>query len=258
MIIDCFPFFNELDLLEIRLNELKNIVDVTVLVESPLTFTGKIKPLYFDENKDRFKEFNIEHVIFYDYEDGTNPMLQEKAQKQYGIDYVFNNIFSKGDILIFGDCDEIPNHEIIEKAINGDWESARLVMILFYYYMNCVEIPTGRIHRNTRLLRPGKRFEYNSNQRDKTDMTIFGAGWHFSFLGDIKYKLESYNHAPEYNKPPFNTPEHIKKCVSDGKDLFNRKGTRKIDFKFVYDLDYLPEYVLNNMDKFEKYIHKHD
>ena len=41
MIVDCFPFFNELDLLELRLNELKDVVDVFVLSEATLTFTGK-------------------------------------------------------------------------------------------------------------------------------------------------------------------------------------------------------------------------
>ena len=45
-VIDCFPFFNELDLLEIRLNELKDVVDVFVLTEAPFTFTGREKPLF--------------------------------------------------------------------------------------------------------------------------------------------------------------------------------------------------------------------
>ena len=44
MVIDCFLFFDEIDLLEIRLNELKDVVDVFVLTESPYTFTGKEKP----------------------------------------------------------------------------------------------------------------------------------------------------------------------------------------------------------------------
>ena len=40
-VYDCFTFFNELDLLEVRLAELYNVVDHFVIVESPISFTGK-------------------------------------------------------------------------------------------------------------------------------------------------------------------------------------------------------------------------
>ena len=51
MIYDCFPFFNELELLEMRLHELSGVVDKFVLVEATRTFTNKPKPLYFQENQ---------------------------------------------------------------------------------------------------------------------------------------------------------------------------------------------------------------
>ena len=51
MVYDCFTFFNELDMLEIRLNTLAEVVDKFVLVEMAYTFQRKPKPLYFDENK---------------------------------------------------------------------------------------------------------------------------------------------------------------------------------------------------------------
>lgn len=54
MIIDCFTFFNELDVLEIRLRELDGVVDRFVLVEATLTHQGKPKPLLYAENKERF------------------------------------------------------------------------------------------------------------------------------------------------------------------------------------------------------------
>ena len=65
MIIDCFPFFNELDLLEIRLRLLDDIVDRVVLVESTRTFSLNKKKLYYSENKERFKKYNkkIIHII---------------------------------------------------------------------------------------------------------------------------------------------------------------------------------------------------
>ena len=50
MIYDCFIFFNEFDLLEIRLNELDNIVDKFVLVEANFTHSSKEKPYYGGPN----------------------------------------------------------------------------------------------------------------------------------------------------------------------------------------------------------------
>ena len=64
MIIDCFPFFNELDILDIRLNVLNDCVDKFVLVEASKTQSLLDKPFYFEENKERFKPFldKIVHV----------------------------------------------------------------------------------------------------------------------------------------------------------------------------------------------------
>ena len=69
MIIDCFPFFNELDLLEIRLNVLNDVVDKFVLVEASKTQSLIDKPFYFEENKDRYSKFldKIIHVKITDY-----------------------------------------------------------------------------------------------------------------------------------------------------------------------------------------------
>ena len=59
MTYDCFSFFNELDLLEIRLNVLKDAVDKFVLVEAGETHSGKPKPLYFKENEARFAAHHL-------------------------------------------------------------------------------------------------------------------------------------------------------------------------------------------------------
>lgn len=61
MIVDCFTFFNEFDILEIRLHEMDPWVDLFVLVESAETFSGNSKPLWFEENQHRFKSF---HILF--------------------------------------------------------------------------------------------------------------------------------------------------------------------------------------------------
>jgi beta-1,4-mannosyl-glycoprotein beta-1,4-N-acetylglucosaminyltransferase len=67
-IIDCFTFFNELEMLEFRLTELDPYVDKFVIIESTKTFTGKPKPLYYNLNKYKFKDWHhkIIHKIVYD------------------------------------------------------------------------------------------------------------------------------------------------------------------------------------------------
>ena len=67
-IIDCFTFFNELDLLKFRLAELYDKVDHFILIESTKTFTGQVKPLYYSLNKDEFEKWNdkIIHVVVTD------------------------------------------------------------------------------------------------------------------------------------------------------------------------------------------------
>src|SRR3989338_7414871 len=78
MIYDTFMFFNELDLLEIRLNVMNEVVDKFVLVESPFTYSGKAKPLFFQLNKKRFSKFlhNINYVLIENNDDKN--LLQDK------------------------------------------------------------------------------------------------------------------------------------------------------------------------------------
>ncbi len=63
-IVDCFLFFNELELLTVRLEELYDHVDYFVLVEAAETFRGNPKPYIFEENKARFQKYlsKIIHV----------------------------------------------------------------------------------------------------------------------------------------------------------------------------------------------------
>ena len=74
-IFDTFTFYNELDLLELRLNILGDVVDYFVINEATITFTGKTKPLYYFENKERFKKW--EDKIIYHVTHDDNKTLEE-------------------------------------------------------------------------------------------------------------------------------------------------------------------------------------
>jgi beta-1,4-mannosyl-glycoprotein beta-1,4-N-acetylglucosaminyltransferase len=254
MIFDCFPFFNELDLLEIRLHELSDIVDLFVLSEATLTFTGKQKPLYFQENKDRYAKFadKICHVIIDDYKniDINNPWAMDRWQKQEGLDYLQDNFgLNKNDIVILSDCDEIPKASSIKAVLNKDWDRMAIEMSLFYYYINC--ICTTRKWRFSQMVRPDKKIKLSAIRGKKYPMLLRDGGWHFGYLNNIKQKINSWAHT-EYNCPPYNTQRHIDVKKETGQDLFDRND--KYKFKFLDDLSYLPEYVLSNLDKFRGYI----
>ena len=72
MVYDCFQFFNELDILKIRLNVMNDVVDKFVISEATETFSGLKKPLYYEKNKEMFKEFEdkIIHVVVDDTPQG--------------------------------------------------------------------------------------------------------------------------------------------------------------------------------------------
>ena len=103
-----FLFFNELDLLEIRLNVLNDVVDKFVLVESTQTFNAQPKPLYFEENKERFAKFSdkIIHIVCdEDFTNEPNPWVIEHKQRLH---------IARGwkdcqddDVIMISDADEI-------------------------------------------------------------------------------------------------------------------------------------------------------
>jgi len=126
-IIDCFIFYNEFDLLNYRLSILNDYVDYFVLVESTHTFTGMKKPLYYNENKDKFKEFNhkiisiivddipykFPHIDIANSHQWQNEYYQRNSMKN-GID-ILKDILNDDDIILSSDLDEIPNPGILNE-----------------------------------------------------------------------------------------------------------------------------------------------
>ena len=120
-IIDTFIFYNELEILYYRLSTLYNYVDTFVLVEATLTFKGNPKPLYYAENKERFKMFanKIVHVVVQDLipnaKYDANHLFQDDVWKNERyqrncIDCGIQTLqLSDHDFIMVSDVDEIPN-----------------------------------------------------------------------------------------------------------------------------------------------------
>ncbi len=192
--IDCFMFFNELDLLEIRLNSLAPYVERFVLCESMFTHSGKPKLLYFQDNKERFKDFNITHLICeggMTLDAGKNrgdPWRRENYQREFlmkGIEDV-----DPEAMVLFSDLDEIPNLEIY-RGNEGVFRQR-----MYYYYLNSY---AGVNNWKGTIAVRKKNITTLNKLRDARNRTpLVGCdGWHFSTLGTVEniiYKIESFAH----------------------------------------------------------------
>lgn len=262
MIYDTFIFFNELDLLELRLNVLENHVDYFVLVEASQTFQGASKPLHFADNKDRFSRFlhKIIYVAVDDMPIDAAPFDREYHQR----DCILRGLRNcrPDDLILLSDVDEIPDPEKIP-VIVPDGSRIAFKQPLFYYKLNrkCVQLknlPWSVLTRYETLGSPsGLRREVVKIQSDilsHSDVPnefqiIEQGGWHFSYLGSpeaIVKKIEAFSHA-EYNLPEFKNIGDLADCIRQGRDLFGR------DLTFVRaSIEELPKYVRDNRDKYEE------
>lgn len=266
MIYDCFIFNNELDLLEIRLNELDNVVDKFVIVESNKTFSNKSKPLYFEQNKARYKKFlyKITHIIvdnFNESEDITQTDFYkigkefiEKNFETWKKEVFQRNAILKGlkdckdnDVIIIGDLDEIPNKDTFHQLKNLKTIKA-FEQKNYYYYFNCQggdNINCCRAVLKKNLTTP-QEIRFSSNFK-----LIKNGGWHFSFLGGteaIKEKIKAFSHQ-EYNTKEITDIKRIEFNINNGLDIFDRP----IQFKTIKDYKELPKYILKNINKYKKY-----
>lgn len=280
-IYDAFPFFNELDLLEIRLNHLDAFVDFFVITEASVTHAGNAKPLYYSENRELFAKF--EHKIIHQVVNNFPPNIstfERDWHQRNEAKPLLDNILADEDILIYGDIDEIPSISGLKEALinltEGD-EVNHLAQDLFYYYLNFEEI-SGTLLSNMGEF-PGilnkkwlgttvwkwslaKQFsltQLRDPQHLKNSRRIAEGGQHFSYVGGpvpssadtrIRAKLNESAHQ-ELNG--WRNKSLLKGRVSRGKDIFGRRGA-----KFVRreNLEYLPEYLLANLDKFGGLIQK--
>lgn len=274
MIYDCFTFFNELDLLEIRLNILNDVVDKFVLVEATKTHSGKDKPLYFNENKERFKDFEdkIIHIIVDDF-----PQLDISKKDKFGNRWILENFqrdaimrglseCKPSDIILISDVDEIPNPDAIKKYKNG---ICVLEQKMMYYFINtiCVTDPMwdkAKIGRYSDLLNPqqdlpqSEFYEFSKKGlptyfRFCEGKHIKNAGWHFSYCGGLDAIIKKRQSIVEqqYNTEENMRPENILNAIKRGKDILNRDGkiylTVKLDKSF-------PKYIINNLERYKKLI----
>ena len=218
-VYDCFPFFNELELLQIRLDELDDVVDYFVLVESIETQRGNVKPLYFNENKHLFKKY-LSKIIHIKVKE-RHPEMQMWDREHFQRNCITRGLINchKDDLIMISDLDEIPRSNIVpclKKLLQPNFHSKKkshhkdiafaLEQDIFYFQLNrqtdhggcwggSSETTTkwhGTVATTFSTLKQ-KNPQHFRILRDQLPC-INNAGWHFTWMGGkdkIRQKLIS-------------------------------------------------------------------
>lgn len=264
-IYDCFTFYNELDLLELRLQELYDHVDYFVLVEGNRTFQNNPKPFYFEENESRYAQYSdkIIHVKVVDMPEYADAWGREEHQRnsiQLGLADADDN-----DIIIVSDLDEILRPSTVDSLRNDDsnviWG---MRMPLFYFRVNHMLTTTDSAY-TTWAMACRKKFFTTAEELRKQRFMLNGfaynhnqggirmcehAGWQFSYFGDsdfAKSKIQSFAHV-ETNRPEVLESIDIERSIANGDGLgpnpVERFASVKID-------EYFPRTVRNDLDRWQ-------
>lgn len=250
MIFDCVPFFNELDILKLRMQIMAPYVDFFVIEEASVTFSGEPKQMIFAENRHLFAEYEkkIRYVAVEDSPmEGVTTHERDKYQKNQLIRALSD--CRPDDIIIFSDVDEIPNPETLVRLIEAfePGNIYHLAQRMFYCFLNMEEVSgnllsiTGefpgverRQWLGTKICSfgslPGEGIVFlrEVSPEDPRSVRVAEGGWHFGYMGGdgerdvakrIGVKVQAAAHQ-EYNKA-----RYLKEAVDRllcGEDIFGR------------------------------------
>ena len=293
-IFDCFMYFDEEIILDVRFNTLNKFVDYFVIAESKFTHSGKKRNLNFNINKfEKFKD-KIIYLIYDEEPQGIeiinendhkndkarktimNAVKRENGQRNY-LQKGLNNA-ENDDMILVSDVDEIPD------LINLDFANFKNKIIqfkqeMFYYKFNLVlpkllwtgtkgcrkkNLISPQWLRNIKdrkysILRPDVYF---SKKKYSDIFFVENGGWHFTNIKtpkDIKYKLSSYLHHIEYDEKPLDVNE-IENIINKKTAIYDLNLDKKLNKLGegnkleTYDLNKLPVYIKENKKKFELWL----
>jgi beta-1,4-mannosyl-glycoprotein beta-1,4-N-acetylglucosaminyltransferase len=283
-VVDVVPFFDEIDLLEIRFNVLSSVVDYFVISEYDYSFAGKEKPYNLEKRMEKFNKFSSKVVYIKERQEKIlTPFKNDDLQKN-SIKRHLKNYFSEQDILIFGDVDEIPTLGGIIHAITRLREKNsffHFAQRMFYGYLNnehvnnlltsyCGEFEgvkkklwLGTVACRMSVLDEFELSQLRSPERKKSSHRLEDGGWHYSYCGGegldfIKRatrKIENNAHQEMNRKDIL---EDLVQNIEKGRDILKRKNRNKMSirteeprFKCKPIEICAPDYVIQNQDKFQ-------
>jgi beta-1,4-mannosyl-glycoprotein beta-1,4-N-acetylglucosaminyltransferase len=240
-------FNRELDLLEIRLNVLREVVDLFIIVESRNTHSGKSKEPVLSKNLKRFGDFPIDYRLLRQpggsrtYEDAC---ARESEQRKNCRDVLLCYDIQDDDIVLMGDLDEIPDPVFINYLPKSP---TRLAMRHFYWWLNAEDRKVWTSGTVSMSGRDAKMHLFE--QLRIASLPIFvNKGWHFSSVGtedEILTKLESFLHV-EYGSA---IGRQMALAHKDKFESIHGQPLRQVEID-----DTFPVYLQKNQDKYSHLI----
>ena len=293
-IFDCFMYFDEDLLLDLRLNFLDKYVEKFVITEATYTHNGTKKKLNFDINNFKKYKNKITYIVVdqqpknileIDSKDSNEEKGKKLILNGMARDYYQRECLSKGlaeasdkDLILISDLDEIPDLQNLDfNSINNNifiFEQK-----IFYYKLNLVYedfLWQGtRAIRKKNFLSPqwlrnikGKNYPIwrldalFSKKKYSNLKFIKNGGWHFTCLKtpvQLEKKLLNFAHHYEFEKSGLQIDD-IKKFISEKRIIYDYKADQK-KYKWSgkstlkkIENKYLPSYVSDNLEKFSDWL----
>jgi beta-1,4-mannosyl-glycoprotein beta-1,4-N-acetylglucosaminyltransferase len=266
-IYDCFQFFDEEHILDLRLNILNEHVDFFVFVESTTDHQGKKKKLNFDESK--FQKFK-KKIIYIVVDDTAEAIKKPHIGGESLVEQHQRNSLLRGlknchddDLVILSDVDEIPDPEKI-RLFNRNNKYAVFSQKMFNYKINLLNETENNWHGSKMCLKKNlkspqwlrnlkfKKYPFWRFDKVRNLQIIDNGGWHFAYLQkpeNILKKIKSFAHG-EFNKEKFANLNNIEDKINKEKDIFDRG----ISYKKIQIDNSFPEYIVDNKEKFKDWI----
>lgn len=290
-IFDCFQFFDENMMLDIRLNVLNEHVDYFIIVENLYMHSGKRKKQNFDiKNFTKFKDKIIYVLVdelpndLFDISKFSEPNKTNRTiDNTLKIEHNQRNKILEGlknsndeDLILISDVDEIPKLENIKNKIKS-----KIIMFrqqLYYYKFNLVY--NGVIWSGTKGVKkkdlispqwlrdikdrkyPIWRFDIIFNKMKYNNIQfIDDGGWHFTNFKspkELEIKLNNFGHHAEF-KESGKDIKFIEKMIKENRAIYDYKADMKND-KWLGEkklektgIDRLPEYIKANKDIYKNW-----
>lgn len=274
MVIDCIPFFNELDILKLRLHILDPLVDRFVIEEATHTFSGLPKDLCFEKNREMFEEFlpKITYLVVDNSPKEISTHERDKFQKNALAKALTDA--SDEDVLILSDVDEIPNPAVLQELVKrfDPDKIYHLAQRNFYCYLNMEEISgnllsiTGEFPGVERRMWLGTKVFAKKNipesgiidlreisPEDPRSVRIADGGWHFGYMGschetDVSRRVGTKVVAAAHQE--YNTEDvlaEVKDRLILGEDIFGRNAV----FQWAVVDESYPQYLLEHKSEYD-------
>ena len=225
MLIDCFPYFNEKELLELRINVLKDYVDGFIIVDADRTHRGEPKEFTCQSTINQLglpKDLiEVLHVTLPSAEEVADPWFRERSQRDALT--VALNLFSEDTVFICSDCDEIPNPKnLLEAQDYLKKHSDRILGLNMSMHYGRADMqlcsPTGEIFKwpcatvcTVKTLKKYGSVTGIRSQPNRKFLDSLDGGWHFSWMGDVGARKLKLRSIAEYYL--WDTEEVRKRCA---------------------------------------------